>query len=139
RRLNAHDMAADIWDAAELEDAKPLVDWLAERDDCTEEIDIPEERPAALVDSPLFADNAVYFGRRHAVHIDFDSRPAAELLARLANLGLTGRITIPRSAPAAIRLLDAIDVRIEKARGRFEELANSRTGDDDMREQLVEL
>jgi methylase of polypeptide subunit release factors len=139
RRFGVHDLAGDIWDAAELEDVTPLAEWIGQRPESDAAVIIPEERPAALLDNPLFGDNAVYFGKDRKVHMACQSRGEAELVALLANLGISGEVQMPASLESCIKLLDRINVRMAKARARFQELAESRTGDDRVRQQLVDV
>jgi len=64
RRFTVQELAADAWDAAELPDPAPLVEWLGKRPECTAGASIPEERPVIRSPSPMFDPNAVYFGKR---------------------------------------------------------------------------
>jgi hypothetical protein len=139
KRFSVHDLAADIWDAAELEDATPLAEWIGQRPESDSAANIPEERPAALIDNPLFGDNTVYFGKGHKTHMSCQSRGQAELVARLANLGISGNVKMPAALQACVKLLDRVNVRIEKSAARFKELAESRTGDERVRQQLMEV
>jgi hypothetical protein len=139
KRFSVHDLAADIWDAAELEDATPLAEWIGQCSESDAAVIIPEERPAVLVDSPLFDDTAVCFGKGRRSRVDCPSHGHAELIFRLAALGICGSVKIPSTPQACIKLLDRVNVRIDKAAARFRELAESRTGDDRIREQLAEV
>ena len=57
QRFSVHDLVADIWDAAELEDAKPLAEWVGQRPECDSLVAIPEERPASLsTDGDVFSE-----------------------------------------------------------------------------------
>ena len=139
KRFSVHDLAADIWDAAELEDATPLAEWVGQRPESDTLASIPEERPAILSPSPMFDPNTVYFGKDRRVLVDCPSRGQAELVARLANLGVSGEVKIPARLGPCFKLLARADERLEKARARFKELAESRTGDERVQGQLVEL
>jgi methylase of polypeptide subunit release factors len=139
KRFSVHDLAADIWDAAELEDATPLAEWVGQRPESDALVNIPEERPAVLVDNPLFPDPTVYFGKGRAGRVSCQSRGQAELVARLASLGVSGDVKMPAELAAAMKLLDGVNVRMDKAAARFKELAESRTGDERVREQLIEV
>lgn len=139
KRFSVHDLAADIWDAAELEDATPLVEWLDQQPGADTAVMIPDERPAALIENPLFGDNTVYFGKTRRDRVHCSSRPQAEIVARLANLGVSGTVKIPGTVEAVVRLLDRLNARMNQAMARFKELAESRTGDERMREQLLEV
>ncbi|HEY1343177.1 MAG TPA: N-6 DNA methylase [Bryobacteraceae bacterium] len=139
KRFSVHDLAADIWDAAELADSAPLADWLGRRPDCDAIVNVPEERPAVLLDNPLFGDDTVYFGKGRKVHLSCSSRGQAELVAVLATLGVTGEVKIPETPSACVELQRQVNDRMERAQSRFLELARSRTGDERIREQLMEV
>ena len=138
-RFSVHDLAADIWDAAELEDATPLAEWIGQRPESDTLASIPEDRPAILSPSPMFDPNTVYFGKDRSVLVDCPTRGQAELVARLANLGVSGEIRMPAKLGPCFKLLARVNERLEKARARFRELAESRTGDERIREQLMEV
>ena len=139
RRFTVHDLAADVWDAAELEDAVPLGEWIGQRTESDSVVIIPQERPAKLANNPMFAPNAVYFGKAHKSYMDCQSRGQAELVVRLANLGIDGEVKLPAKLDACFRLLVRVEERLEKARARFRELAESRTGDERVQRQLMEV
>lgn len=137
--FSIHDLAADVWDAAELEDTMPLDEWIGQRSAWNSIIVIPEEQPAMLSGNPLFEPKRVYFGKAHSTSIDCQSREQAQLVLRLANLGLSGESKLPKEPKACIDLLTHIDKRLEQASDTFEELAKSRTSDDRVREQITGL
>lgn len=139
KRFSVHDLAADIWDAADLADATPLAEWLDQRPESDSTANIPEERPAVLMDNPLFGDNAVYFGKGRKSHVAYQSRSQAELVAALATLGIAGTVKIPGTHSACVALLRQVHDRMEKARARFLELSQSRTGDEQVCRQLMEV
>jgi hypothetical protein len=132
-------LAADIWDAAELEDATPLAEWVSQRPESNSLVIIPEERPAVLSPSPMFDPNTVYFGKRRNAHVDCLSRGQAELVQRLANLGVVEEVKLPVELDTCFKLLDRVNVRLDKAIARLRELAESRTGDERIRQQLMEV
>ncbi|MBM4029405.1 MAG: hypothetical protein FJ280_29015 [Planctomycetes bacterium] len=139
RRFSVPDLAADIWDAAGLEDATPLGEWVGQYRDSNVLVDIPEERPAVLSPSPMFDPDTVYFGKSPKTHVDCPSHAQAELIVRLANLGVSGKVKLPADTAPCFKLLDRVNVRMEKALARFRELAESRTGDERVRQQLAEV
>jgi hypothetical protein len=138
KRFSLHDLAADIWDAAELEDATPLAEWIGKQPESNSLAVILEERPVSLSNDVMFSPNTVYFGKRRKGHIDCVSRGQAELIARLAELGMSGEVKLPADLAPCLVLLDRVNRRIERARARFQELSESRTGDERAQEQLVE-
>jgi hypothetical protein len=138
RRFSVQDLAADIWDAAALEEVTPLAEWVGQRPESGAAVNIPDERPVTLTDSPLFGDNTVSFGKAQRTHVHCRSRAEAELVARLAALGVTGNVKIPGAQPECTKLLALVNERIEKASARFLELAQSRTGDERVRGQVME-
>ncbi len=139
QRFKVQDLAADIWDAAELPDATPLAEWLSKQPESDSLVNIPDERPAALFDNPLFPDHTVYFGRNRKNFVSCRSRGEAELVKRLADLGITGNVNIPDADGTCRQMLGHVNARVQKALTRFRELAESRTGDEPVRQQLVEV
>jgi hypothetical protein len=139
RRFSVHDMAADIWDAAELEDATPLPEWIGQQPESDSAGIIPEDRPARLSEDIMFAPNTVYFGKAHPSHMDCPSRGQAELVARLANLGIAGDMRLPVEQEPCLAVLERVENRLAKALARFHELAESRTDDERVQGQLVEV
>ncbi len=139
KRFSVHDLAADIWDAAELEDATPLGEWVGQQPESDSLVVILEERPAGLSKDVMFSPNTVYFGKARKSHIDCVSRGQAELIVRLADLGMSGEVTLPADFGPCLKLLERVNRRIEDARARFKELAESRTGDERVQEQLMEV
>jgi hypothetical protein len=139
RRFSVHDLAADIWDAAELDDATPLAEWIAARPESDALAIIPEERPVNLTDDPMFAPNVVHFGKSGRTMVECQSRGQAELVERLAKLGISGEVKMPAELHASTKLLARVDERLEEAAARFKELAESRTGDERVRGQLMEV
>jgi methylase of polypeptide subunit release factors len=95
KRFNAHDLAADIWDAAQLEDATPLAEWIGQLPESNSLVIIPEEHPAAISEDVMFSPNTVFFGKSRKSFLDCQSRGQAELVARLANLGINGEVKLP--------------------------------------------
>jgi hypothetical protein len=138
KRFGVHDLAADIWDAAELEELKPLAEWVSRRPESDATMIIPEERPAVVKLNPLFREAAVFFGRGGRRSLDCQSDEQAKLVARLATFGVIGELKVPQSEQACSRLLELVDSRMGAARSKFEELAASRTGDERVRGQLLD-
>ncbi len=139
KRFRVDDLAADIWDAAELEDATPLAEWLAEQPESDSLVILLDERPAVLSNDMMFLPNTVYFGKGRKGHVDCQSRGQAELVVRLANLGVQGQVKLPADLGPCLKVLDRVDRRIESARARFKELAESRTGDERVQNQLMDV
>ena len=140
RKLNVHDLAADCWDAAALEDATPLKEWVERQPSALQAVSIPEERPAALSPSPMFDPSTVYFGKARRKTRDYASRGQAELVMRLAELGISGPIRLPAELEPAMRLLDAVNHRLDKAQERFQQIAANRVGGNgSLQQQVLDL
>lgn len=140
RRFAASDLAADAWDAVDLDDVTPLPDWLKNNAGrSSDQFELPEERPAFLHTGTMFDQETVYFGRRQTVHVECPSRGTAELMHRAASLGVAGRVTLPTDNSIAMKLLDKLNHRHERAMARLRELAESRTGDEELRQQVLGL
>ncbi|MCX7048766.1 MAG: N-6 DNA methylase [Candidatus Sumerlaeota bacterium] len=139
KRFSVHDLAADIWDAAELDDALPLAEWTSQRPESDSLVNIPEDRPVTLVDSPLFPDHTIYFGKQRTAVVECKSRGQAELVARIATLGVFDDVKVPAEDAACLRALADLNARLQKALTRFKTLAESRTSDERTRGQLMEV
>ena len=139
KKLNVHDLAADIWDAVELNESLSVGRWLTESPQADVWVDVPEDRPAILVDKPLFPDHTVYFGRSRREQVRCGSKSQAQLVLQLAELGASGRLQIPGDAEAANDLLVRLEARLAGARTAFSELVESRTGNSRIREQLLDV
>jgi hypothetical protein len=139
RRFRVHDLAADIWDAAELEDATPLAEWIGQRPESDSFAIIPEERPVTLSSDVMFSPNTVFFGKSNGNFMECPSRGQAELVARLADLGISGEVKLPRELQPCFKLLARVNERLEKASVRFRQLAESRTGDLRIQAQLLDV
>jgi len=137
RRFSVDELAADIWDAAELEDATPLAEWVGQQPGADSAVVIPEDRPARLSDNPMFAPTTVYFGKADPSRMDCPSRAQAELVVRLANLGIAGDVRLPAEQEPCSALLSRLEERLGKALARFKELAESRTGDERKQAEIV--
>jgi hypothetical protein len=87
----------------------------------------------------MFDPDTVYFGKSRKSHVDCPSHAQAELIVRLANLGVSGKVKLPADTGPCFKLLDRVNVRLDKALARFRELAESRTSDERVREQLAEV
>ena len=138
-RLNIYDLAADIWDAVELNNSLSVGQWLTESQQADVWVDVPEERPAVLLDSPLFPDHTVYFGRSRKEQVHCGSKSQAQLVLYLAELGVSGKLKIPGGSESANDLLGRLEARLREARTAFSELVESRTGDPRIREQLLDV
>jgi methylase of polypeptide subunit release factors len=139
RRFRLHDLAADIWDAAELEDATPLAEWIGQQPESDSLVIIPEEQPAVVTDDVMFSPNTVFFGKKRKSYLDCQSRGQAELVAYLANVGVSGEVKLPADLAPCLKLLDRVERRVQHAVARLKELAESRTGDERVRAQLMEV
>jgi hypothetical protein len=84
-------------------------------------------------------ERTVFFGKKRTSYIDCQSRGQAELVERAANLGVTGEVKLPTDLAPCFQLLDRMKRRIERATARFDELARSRTGDERIQDQLLEV
>jgi methylase of polypeptide subunit release factors len=138
RRFSVQELAADAWDAAELPEVAPLAEWLGRQPECTSPVNIPDDRPAYLSPSPMFDPNTVYFGKRRPSHIDCRSSEEARLVTRLANLGVSGWVKLPREDKPCQRVSQDLDARLNAARKRFQELAESRTSDPRLQDEIIE-
>jgi hypothetical protein len=138
RGIDMEDLAADIWDAAELPDTTPLAEWLAQQPGADASVTIPDERPV-VVGGSMTDPNTLFFGKRPQIAVDYSSREQAELVALLSHLGISGSARVPDGEVNSLQCKHHVEERLEKARARFQELAASRTSDERIRGELVSL
>jgi hypothetical protein len=139
-KFSAEELAQDLWDAAQLEDATPLKDWLADQPGTSVSLAIPDSSPAQLSSrSNMFDSETVYFGKNRKEHIVCKSRDEAELVKLLADLQVSGDVKLPSNGGGAAKLKEKIDERINGARARFTELAQSRTNLEEKQDEVVDL
>lgn len=140
RRFSAEELAADLWDAAELEDLTPLKEWIAKQPGTTAAVIIPDAAPAYLSRHAKMFDNAtVYFGKDRKNFILCNWREEAELVKLLADLGVHGTVNAPLDSDECASLIDRIEERIGTAKSRFEELASTRTSLEEKQKEVVDL
>jgi hypothetical protein len=140
KEFTTEEQAADAWDAVDLTDLTPLSDWVRNHAEApTREIVIPDERPVDLAVGSMFDHEVVYFGKKRQEHVVCPSRGTAELLARMANLGVSGPQVLPVEEGSAIRLLEELEQRHETASARLRELVESRTSDPDTQDEVFKV
>jgi hypothetical protein len=139
-RFSASEQAADAWDAIDLPDLMPLAEWLRiHASGATHEISIPDERPVGLTSGSMFDYETVYFGKKRQNHVVCPSRGTAQLIARIATLGVTGPQLVPSGDDVALSLLDRIDKRHEQSIMRFKQLVESRTPDAETQGEVLNV
>ncbi|MBM4037227.1 MAG: hypothetical protein FJ290_01825 [Planctomycetes bacterium] len=132
RRFRPDELAADAWDAAQLEDTQPLREWLMDQPGTTKEVRLPEGGNVQLPPAEhMFDAKIVYFGKGREAHVECATRAEAELVARLGSLGSSGPVSLPPTGAGCSALLAALDARVAQARAGLGEVARSRTGEND--------
>ena len=140
RRFTATEQAADAWDALDLTDLAPLAEWLRARaSGSLKEITMPDERPVHLATGSMFDHETVYFGRRRQEHVVCPSRGTAELVARIAELGVSGHHMLPADDRSALDLLNRLNDRHEAALERAKAIVESRTSDPDTQDEVMRI
>jgi len=140
RQFSPTELAADAWDALDLPDLVPLGDWLQNQSigDAREYV-IPDSRPVSYQAHAIFDKETVYFGKGRQEHIVAPSIGTAALLARVAELGVSGRQSLPVADDEANRLLAVVDARHAKATARMRQLVESRTPDQEKQEEVFKV
>ncbi len=132
------DLANDIYDALE-QNGKPLIEWLTTIKP-SQSFSIPEGPPKLLLPSDMFNANTVFFGNKRASQsVECPNRATAELLERVALLGIHGTINLPNTEKEARRAVAEMESRIGAAKEQFEQLAESRTGDARLAEEVIDV
>ena len=85
--LKPEELAEDIWQATGMGSEVALVEWVTANSGSRVWVQIPEERPVARRESPLFPDHTVYFGRDSEAAVQCTTSEQAQLVHRLAGVG----------------------------------------------------
>lgn len=138
-KFSAEELADDLWDATELEDATPLAEWLAKQTGLTAAAIIPDGSSYLSKHAEMFDNETVYFGKDRKNHLICSSREEAELVKLIADLGLHGTIHVPPTPAECTKLAESIEKRVDSAKARFHELAQTRTSLEEKQDEVVGL
>jgi methylase of polypeptide subunit release factors len=137
-RLTPTDLANDLFDASE-ESRPSLIDWLASLSPSRAFI-IPEGRPSLPAANDMYDSTTVFFATKGSTaRVDCPNRAIAELVERLAQLGIRGKVMVPDSEEAARWTLERVELQIMQASQRFQQVAEGRTGDIKLQREVVDL
>jgi hypothetical protein len=84
----------------------------------------------------MFDRDTVYFGKKRQLHTLCPSRATAELVFRMATLGVPGSHLLPVEHQEATELLERLNERQDLAEGKFAALVASRASDPETQEQM---
>ena len=139
KRFTPLELAADAWDAVELDDLIPLAEWIQKTGAGTRQLTIPDDRPAEVADSMFDAKGTVNFGKGQQQHIQCDHEAQAELVAHLCNEGASGTMMLPAQPAKCLKLLAASEKRLSVARAHFAEVAAKRAGSQELAQQVANI
>ena len=141
RRFGARDLAESVWDSlSEDERGRPLVEWVRGLPGMFEEVQILDGRPRALGPGHLFDPSAVEFRLgKEATQVSYAHVEQAALVAMLADLDIRGKVRVAQTKTGCREWMRKIQTRLSEARERFETLAGSRTGTQELQQQTTEL
>ncbi len=134
REFRTDELVADLWDSLAPEEKQPLAEWLAERAGGKPQT-IPEGQ-ASLPDANDMLDASTVFfresggGKAVVKPLTLPSRAHAEIIFKLAQLGLHGKVHLPDKARVAQALKLKLDERLAALVEKANHLAASRTSDD---------
>ena len=89
--------------------------------------------------SHMFDSQIVYFGRNRETHIVCHSRQQAEVVTLLSNIGIDGVVDLPADEKDSDQLLTTLKSQLIEARRRFEKIADSRTSNERLHRDIVNL
>jgi methylase of polypeptide subunit release factors len=142
REFRIEELALDLWDALTEEEKVRLTDWLRQTFSPEWKAIIPEGRPHLPDAHDMLEATTVFFQLRKApgaerpVAVVCPSRAHAEVIHRLAGLGITDEIALPLKADA---VRNAIEQRLSSIQTRSHDLARSRTSDETRVDDLASL
>lgn len=135
-------MADDsIWHSLpDAEKGPVLAEWIKSSCGDIETVDIPEGKPEALGAGDMFNPSGVVFkGDRDSHQATYASPEQAALVAELAEVGMRGRVDVPKSSSDCDRCLKQLQARLASAQERFAEVAALRTGAQSLQEKTAAL
>ena len=138
RRFTPHELAADAWDALELDELTPLAEWVSKSTDGTHSWLI-HDGPAVVSDSMFDPKGTVYFGKDREQHSEFTNAAQAELAAHLSNAGVCGTVTLPDDPANCLKLVAASEKRLTRAREHLSLVAAKRTGSEELANQVATI
>ncbi len=144
RAFRTDELAADLWDALTDDEKQPLAEWLAAQVSDGTTLEIPEGR-ASLPDATDMLDATTVFfrqsitGKTQAKSLPLGSRSLAEIVFRLAQLGLHGPARLPDTEVAARSFATELESRLTSIAEKANHLARSRTSDERKASDLASL
>jgi len=141
RRLGPQDLAESIWHSlSETDRSASVPEWIESAFPGAEIVEIPEGRPQALGASDMFDPSTVIFrGDKDTRHISYANPDQAELVSRLAVIGIRGQIAAPVEPADCRKCLRQLDARVTTAQERFAEIAALRTGTISLQQKTAAL
>ena len=101
-------------------------------------INIPDGKASLIGADDMFNPGSVNFRQgERKIHTSYSSPEQAELVVNLANLEIRGDVSIPKVPEVCAMCLKELNSLLNKANSRFKELADSRTGQEQMREKII--
>jgi hypothetical protein len=135
REFRTDELSADLWDALTDAEKQPLVEWLAAQTRGGKPLVIPEGHASLPEADDMLDASTVFFrqstgGKAVSKPMPFPSRSHAEIVFRLARLGLHGSLRLPEAESAARLLNQQLDARLVAIAEKANHLARSRTSDE---------
>jgi hypothetical protein len=140
KKFRADELAADAWDAFQGEKDVSLLQWLGKNVKDGSDFEIPAQSPPRLAESShMFDSQIVYFGKGKDVAVEFDTREQADLVYLLAMSGVHGPIPMPTDEADVLRIRKLLEKRLSDAIEAFRTLASSRTNNEAVQTEVVDL
>ena len=140
RGFRTDELAADLWDALTEAERETLRDWVARQSGDALVVCVPEGKVSLPDAADMFSASTVYFRQASVTHeLVLASRQHAELAYVLARENVRGDLRLPVTAADAGALLSRLRDRLDTLTARAEQLARSRTGDEDRIADLAGL
>ena len=131
-------LASSAWAELGPEWRRPLSEWLAQESGKAEIVDVPEGRVRLSAENDMFEPNTVFFGSKPALSHECGNRAEAELLYTIAEAGLRGPVSLPKTEAGCRQVLQNVRERLAHGNRLMEEMAESRAGTDKLKEQVAE-
>jgi N-6 DNA Methylase len=137
-RVSQLELALDAWGELDPEWRMPLAVWIAEHSRKSKTVELPDGEVRLPEAGNFFEATTLYFGKKPALSHVCASRAEAELLYKVANVGLRGSISIPENERGCEELSRLLSKRLSEGSAKLQKLAEERAGTDRLREQVID-
>jgi methylase of polypeptide subunit release factors len=138
-KVSPNSLAMGAWEEIEPHLKTPLREWLEKEVTDGKTIEIPEGVVRLPEVFNMFEATTLYFGDKKQIDLILDNRAEAELLEKVASVGLRGKITIPKTEKETQNLLSKLENYLSEAEDVFTDSAQQYASDEKLQGQIKNI